>query len=115
MGADGLSKIPGMVTPTLRECYQRGVEPAATAALPALFFLFMQRWANDGLPYAYQDGALQADALRQQFASADPLKAFLSDSALFAELATDKAFHALVTRRVESLQQWLAQPELAAV
>ncbi|WP_058961289.1 D-arabinitol 4-dehydrogenase [Type-E symbiont of Plautia stali] len=115
VGADGLSKIPGMVTPTLQQCYQRGAQPSATAVIPALFFLFMQRWANDDLPYSYQDGALQADALRNQFASADPLKAFLSDNALFAELANDKAFHALVTRRVESLQQWLKQPELAAV
>lgn len=115
VGADGLSKIPGMVTPTLQECYQRGAQPTATALIPALFFLFMQRWANDDLPYSYQDGALQADALRKQFASVDPLKAFLSDSALFAELATDEAFHELVTRRVASLQQWLKQPELAAV
>lgn len=115
VGADGLSKIPGMVTPTLQACYQRGTQPAATAVIPALFFLFMQRWASDDLPYAYQDGALQADTLRRQFASADPLAAFLSDRALFAELASDKAFHALVTRTVVRLQQWLKQPELAAV
>jgi D-arabinitol 4-dehydrogenase len=75
----------------------------------------MQRWADDNLPYCYQDGALQVDTLRKQFASADPLHAYLSDSALFAELASDKAFHELVTRRVASLQQWLKQPELAAV
>ena len=115
VGADGLSKIPGMVTPTLQECYQRGAQPTATAVVPALFFLFMQRWAKNDLPYSYQDGALQADALRKQFASADPLDAFLSDSALFADLTSDKAFHELVTRRVASLQQWLKQPELAAV
>lgn len=115
VGADGLSKIPGMVTPTLQACYQRGVQPAATAVIPALFFLFMQRWASDDLPYPYQDGALQAETLRKQFASADPLRAFLSDRALFAELASDKAFHELVTRQVANLQQWLKQPELAAV
>ena len=115
VGADGLSKIPGMVTPTLQACYQRGVQPAATAVIPALFFLFMQRWASDDLPYPYQDGALQVEMLRKQFASADPLRAFLSDRALFAELASDRAFHELVTRRVASLQQWLKQPELAAV
>lgn len=115
VSADGLSKIPGMVTPTLQACYQRGVQPAATAVIPALFFLFMQRWASDDLPYPYQDGALQVEMLRKQFASADPLRAFLSDRALFAELASDRAFHELVTRRVASLQQWLKQPELAAV
>ena len=115
VGADGLSKIPGMVTPTLQACYQRGVQPTATAVIPALFFLFMQRWASDDLPYPYQDGALQAETLRKQFASADPLRAFLSDRALFAELASDRAFHELVTRQVANLQQWLKQPELAAV
>ncbi|EJL89352.1 D-arabinitol 4-dehydrogenase [Pantoea sp. GM01] len=113
VGADGLSKIPGMVTPTLRECYQRGAEPAATAVLPALFFLFLQRWADDDLPYTYQDGVLQADALRQQFSRSDTLTAFLSDSALFGELAQDKAFHALVTRTVADLQKWLKQPQPA--
>lgn len=117
VGADGLSKIPGMVTPTLRECYQRGAQPEATAMLPALFYLFLQRWARGDLPYTYQDGVLQADALRQQFASEDALKAFLSDSTLFAELAGDAAFHALVSRKVADLQAWLKQPErsLAAV
>lgn len=107
VGADGLSKIPGMVTPTLRECYQRGAEPAATAVLPALFYLFLQRWASNALPYEYQDGVLQADVLRQQFASAEPLNAFLSDGALFAELANNQAFHALVTRTVSDLQNRL--------
>lgn len=115
VGADGLSKIPGMVTPTLQQCYQRGAQPTATAVIPALFFLFMQRWARGDLPYPYQDGVLQADALRKQFASADPLHAFLSDSALFAELASDHAFHELATRSVTRLQQWLKQSEPAAV
>lgn len=117
VGADGLSKIPGMVTPTLRESYQRGVDPVATAVLPALFYLFLQRWASNTLPYTYQDGVLRADALREQFAAPDALARFLSDRALFAELADDEAFHALVTRTVARLQTWLTQPEqtLAAV
>ncbi|MEZ3499280.1 D-arabinitol 4-dehydrogenase [Pantoea sp. KPR_PJ] len=109
VGADGLSKIPGMVTPTLRECYQRGAEPAATAMLPALFYLFLQRWASRQLPYAYQDGVLNAEALRQQLVSDDALQTFLSDTSLFAELAHDRAFHALVTRSVNLLEQQLMQ------
>ncbi|SQC91078.1 Polyol:NADP oxidoreductase [Cedecea neteri] len=64
VAADGLSKIPGFITPTLIECYQRGEEPAATAVLPALFFLFLQRWAQGQLPYQYQDGVMQGDAIR---------------------------------------------------
>lgn len=107
VGADGLSKIPAMVTPTLCECYRRGVNPTATAALPALFFLFLQRWASGDLPYTYQDGILQPDALRTQFARPNALDAFLSDSALFGELAQNKSFHSLVTERVADLQQRL--------
>ena len=110
VGADGLSKIPGMVTPTLRECYQRGAEPTATAVLPALFYLFLQRWASNQLPYAYQDGVLNADALRQQLSGENALQRFLSDRALFAELADDRAFHALVTRSVDAIEQQLLQP-----
>ncbi len=110
VGADGLSKIPGMVTPTLRECYQRGAEPTATAVLPALFYLFLQRWASNQLPYAYQDGVLNADALRQQLSGENALQTFLSDRALFAELADDRAFHALVTRSVDAIEQQLLQP-----
>ncbi|KTS51456.1 D-arabinitol 4-dehydrogenase, partial [Pantoea dispersa] len=110
VGADGLSKIPGMVTPTLRECYQRGAEPTATAVLPALFYLFLQRWASNQLPYAYQDGVLNADALRQQLSGENALQTFLSDRALFAELADDRAFHALVTRSVDTIEQQLLQP-----
>lgn len=109
VAADGLSKIPAMVTPTLRAGYQRGVEPVATARLPALFFLFLQRWASGSLPYSYQDGMLQAAALRQQFARPDALSAFLRDRALFAELADDPAFHTLMTRTVNALQRELAQ------
>ncbi|EFE52394.1 mannitol dehydrogenase domain protein [Providencia rettgeri DSM 1131] len=40
VAADGLSKIPGFITPTLQECYQRQQTPAATAVLPALFSYF---------------------------------------------------------------------------
>ena len=117
VAADGLSKIPGMVTPTLRECYQRGEVPAATAVLPALFFLFLRRLAQGSLPYEYQDGVLQPQALRQLFASADPLSAYLRDESLFGTLAHSAAFHALMARTVAGLESWIAQPAqaLAAV
>jgi D-arabinitol 4-dehydrogenase len=44
VAADGLSKIPGMITPTLHERYLDGKIPSATAVLPALFFLFLRCW-----------------------------------------------------------------------
>lgn len=114
VAADGLSKIPGMVTPTLIQCYARGSEPQASAVLPALFYLFLQRWAQGDLPYQYQDGVMQPDTIRALFAGSDPLKAFTSDEALFAELAGNEAFHALMVRTVARMQAWVnettAQP-----
>ncbi|AIR63187.1 D-arabinitol 4-dehydrogenase [Cedecea neteri] len=111
VAADGLSKIPGFITPTLIECYQRGEEPAATAVLPALFFLFLQRWANGQLPYEYQDGVMQDDAIRALFAAPEPLKAFVSDETLFAELAHSSAFHELMARTVTRLEAWIKSPQ----
>ena len=58
VAADGFSKLPGFIAPTLSECFERGVTPAATAMLPALFFRFLDRWNAGKLPYAYQDGVM---------------------------------------------------------
>jgi len=117
VAADGLSKIPGMVTPTLIECYKRGEAPTATAVLPALFFLFLKRWADGSLPYTYQDGVMQPDAVHAVFDAEDPLAVWAADEALFAELATSAEFLTLLRRTVAELEQWLKQPEsqLAAV
>ncbi len=43
VAADGFSKLPGFIAPTLSECFARGVDPDATAMLPALFFRFLER------------------------------------------------------------------------
>lgn len=117
VAADGLSKIPGFITPTLVECYQRGQQPAATAVLPALFFLFLQRWAQGSLPYPYQDGVMQEEAIRALFASSSPLEAFVSDETLFAGLSRADDFHQLMQRTVARLESWIKVPQqpLAAV
>ena len=113
VAADGMSKIPGMVTPTLAGCYGRGEVPAATAVLPALFFLFLQRWARGELPYEYQDGAMRPDAVRALFTQDDPLAAFAADEALFGELSRSADFLSLLRHTVDGLVQWLAQPDAA--
>lgn len=111
VAADGLSKIPGMVTPTLVQCYQRGATPSATAVLPGLFFLFLRRWADSTLPYPYQDGVMRPEAIKALFASDDPLATFAKDEALFAELAQSADFLALLRRTVAELEQWVKQPQ----
>lgn len=111
VAADGLSKIPGFITPTLTETYQRGETPAATALLPALFFLFLQRWHEGDLPYEYQDGALDAEALHALLSQKDALAQFAASSALFGSLASRSDFSQLLHNAVASLQSWAKQPQ----
>ncbi|SQC40144.1 D-arabinitol dehydrogenase [Klebsiella pneumoniae] len=35
--------------------------------LPALFFVFMEQWHKGTLPYQYQDGILDAQAVHEMF------------------------------------------------
>lgn len=105
VAADGLSKIPGFITPTLVECYQRGAEPRATAVLPALFFLFLQRWHRGELPYTYQDGVLNAEALHALLSSDNALAQFSADETLFGPLATDARFAQLLRDTVARLEE----------
>lgn len=111
VAADGLSKIPGFITPTLIETYQRGQVPRATAVLPALFFLFMQRWHHGQLPYTYEDGMLDPVEMHSLFESADPLGQFVSDKALFSSLADSADFHQLMRDTVKRLEQWINNPQ----
>ncbi|WP_019209954.1 D-arabinitol 4-dehydrogenase [Yersinia massiliensis] len=108
VAADGFSKIPGFITPTLMECYQRGCTPTATAMLPALFFVFMARWHQGTLPYEYQDGVLDAPAVHAMFESADPVGLFARDSQLFGLLARDSQFEALLRQSIDQVNTWVA-------
>lgn len=107
VAADGLSKIPGFITPTLQECYARGETPRATAVLPALFFLFMQRWHQGALPYEYQDGILDAAAMHRRLDAQDPLSDYASDAALFGSLAGRADFITLLRDTVAEVQAGL--------
>ena len=100
VAADGFSKIPAMIAPTLRECYQRGVRPNATAMLPALFYVFMEQWHHGKLPYEYQDGILDAPAVHAMFQSADPVAVYASDKALFGDLTEREDFAALLREKI---------------
>ncbi|OIN15522.1 D-arabinitol 4-dehydrogenase [Salmonella enterica subsp. enterica serovar Sarajane] len=109
VAADGFSKIPGMVTPTLLGCYQRGTVPSATAVLPGLFFLFLRRWAAGTLPYTYLDGVMCPETVRAVFKAKDPLTVWASDESLFAELSHSAEFHSLLKHTVTELEMWLAR------
>lgn len=109
VAADGYSKLPGFIAPTLQECFARGREPRSTAVLPALFFLFLQRWARDELPYTYQDGIQDPAATRAMLAADDPVAAYTADPALWGALAGKPAFTALVRERIDHMAGWVRQ------
>lgn len=111
VAADGLSKIPGMLTPTLIDCYRAGRAPDATAVIVGLFFLFLRRLAQNTLPYPYQDSVLQPQVIRAMFASTHPLREFVHDASLFGELATHDDFYELMASAVARLERWLERPD----
>ncbi len=107
VAADGFSKIPGFITPTLCECYERGKEPRATAALPALFFLFMRRWHEGKLPYDYQDGILDETVTHAMFNAPDPVATYARDAKLFGPLAAKREFEALLRTTIYDVDRAL--------
>ncbi|SJL83901.1 D-arabinitol 4-dehydrogenase [Vibrio palustris] len=108
VAADGLSKIPAMITPTMIECYQRGMTPHATAMLPALFFVFMQQWHKGELPYEYQDSMLDESAMHTMFDAADPIQVYTQNAALFGELATQAEFATLIRDKISIVNEMIA-------
>jgi D-arabinitol 4-dehydrogenase len=108
VAADGFSKIPGFIAPTLAECFARGIEPRATAMLPALFFRFLDHWRQGALPYAYQDGVMDAEATRAFFSGPDPLAEFCGSRLLWGGMAQSPALVAVLRAALERVDAWLA-------
>ena len=107
VAADGFSKLPGFIAPTLSECFARKVDPNATAVLPALFFRFLDRWHQGKLPYTYQDGVMDPAVAHGFFTSADPLKAFASDKLLWGSMAQTEGLERVLRAAVARVDGWL--------
>jgi D-arabinitol 4-dehydrogenase len=110
VAADGFAKIPGFMVPTIRERLERGESIDRVAVLPALFLAFLQRWHRGDLPYAYQDGSMDAGAAHAICAAADPLDAFARDPVLWGPLAGDPRLVAALARAWRQVQALLAAP-----
>jgi D-arabinitol 4-dehydrogenase len=108
VAADGFSKIPGFIAPTLVECFARHAEPNATAMLPALFFRFLDRWRQGRLPYTYQDGLLDETAVRGWFSAPDPLAQFCASRALWGDMAQDPRLARVIEAALARVDAWLA-------
>ncbi|MGN6648967.1 D-arabinitol 4-dehydrogenase [Trinickia sp.] len=111
VAADGFSKIPGFIAPTLIESFSRNAQPNATAMLPALFFRFLDRWHQGRLPYAYQDGLLDEAAVHAWFDAPDPLAPFCASRALWGSLAGEVRLRRVIEAALERVDVWLALRE----
>jgi D-arabinitol 4-dehydrogenase len=109
VAADGFSKLPGFIAPTLSECFERGVTPAATAMLPALFFRFLERWHQGKLPYTYQDGVMDERVAHGFFAERDPLTAFAADRLLWGSMAQTPELESALAGALARVDAWLAK------
>jgi len=89
VAADGFSKIPGFIAPTVRERLAAGQPIDSVAMLPALFLAFLQRWHRGALPYAYQDQGMDEAAAHAICDAADPVLALCSDAGLWGTAAGD--------------------------
>jgi D-arabinitol 4-dehydrogenase len=107
VAADGFSKIPGFIAPTLAETFKRGAEPAATAMLPALFLRFLDRWQQGKLPYTYQDGVMDETVARGFFAASDPVQAFCADRLLWGSMAQTPSLENAVRAALARVDAWL--------
>ncbi|KVD96550.1 D-arabinitol 4-dehydrogenase [Burkholderia stagnalis] len=108
VAADGFSKIPGFIAPTLAECFARGAAPVATAVLPALFLRFLERWARGALPYAYQDSVMDEHAARAIVGAGDPVAALCADRQLWGSLAGNAALFEAMRAALARVDAWLA-------
>lgn len=103
VAADGYSKILGWVVPTLNELLARDADVASTAALPALFFLFLRRWHRGELPFEYQDGVMNAASAHAIFDAPDALEAFCAEGALWGTLAGSPELRDAVRRQANAI------------
>ena len=81
VAADGFSKIPAMIAPTLQECYQRGV---ARKRPPCCRRCSSSLWSSGTeLCHISTDGIPDAQAVHEMFEAQDPVAVYARDKALF--------------------------------
>lgn len=107
VAADGYSKIPGFIVPTIHERLTRGQPIESVAMVPALFFLFLQRWDKGELPYVYQDQAMDEELVHKMFLAENPLDVFCNDPVLWGKLAGDQRLVSAIKAAHKRALAWL--------
>jgi D-arabinitol 4-dehydrogenase len=84
---DGFSKIPGFITPTIRERMARQEPIDSVAMLPALFLAYLHKWHRKEIPYTYQDQAMNEQHAHAICMASDTVDAFCRDTVLWGNIA----------------------------
>lgn len=111
VSSDSIAKLHEFLVPTLKARYQQQQTPEATIRLIALYYLFMQRYANNSLPFSYQDRAGESVDFASIYRQKDPLAAFAAESKLFGSLAGNPVFTADLRQAVVSAREGIAALE----
>jgi D-arabinitol 4-dehydrogenase len=106
---DGFSKIPGFITPTIRERLARGESIASSAMLPALFLAYLQRWHRGQIAATYQDQAMDPAAAHAVCNAADPVAAFCADTVLWGPTANDPRLVAELRTASSRVEQFVKE------
>jgi D-arabinitol 4-dehydrogenase len=102
VAADGFTKLPGFILPTIRERLARQENIASVARLPALLLAVLERWHAGSLPFAYQDQVMSPETGHAICASVDPLASFVREPSLWQDLAgNEDVYRALKLARDE--------------
>jgi len=104
---DGFSKIPGFIAPTIRERLATGASINSVAMLPALFLAYLQRWHGGGIPYTYQDQAMDPASAHAMCDAPDPVAAFCSNTVLWGDMASQPALVDAVHRALERVNAFV--------
>ncbi len=110
VAADGFSKIPGFLLPTIRERLASNQPFTDTAMLLATFFVFLEHWKDGKLKFQYQDPALNPKRVHLIFASDEPLVAFCNEMSLWGELTGHPLLISAVSEAYSTLTEWLEYP-----
>ena len=109
VAADGFSKIPGFIAPTVRERLAAGASIDSVAMLPALFLAFLKRWHRGVLPYTYQDQGMDEAAAHAICDAPDPVAALCADPLLWGPIAGDARLIDALRRASERVTRFVEQ------
>jgi D-arabinitol 4-dehydrogenase len=104
VASDSCAKLAGFVAPTVTDCLAGRGHLDSAAALPALFLLFMRRWADGALPFFYADQALDPAAMRAILADAEPAEAFCRARRFWHDRAGDPRLTAAVRQALPRVE-----------